>query len=125
MAIVSKSTEKILLGAGVLFIVATFITGRKVINVISDNAHLVNPINDNNIINQGVSKIVSDSTGGKSKNLGGYIYCLINSRSLICNSKRAALASVYDVDKLSDEQVDQLYDQQQDFLTNSDFVKPS
>jgi len=46
----------------------------------------INPVNDNNIINRGVSKVVTDLTDGKHKNLGSWLFCKFNPDAVTCRS---------------------------------------
>lgn len=39
-------------------------------------AQAVNPVNNNNVINQGVSTIVQDATGGHALSLGDWLFSL-------------------------------------------------
>ncbi len=124
MSLVSKGTEKIILYAiGALGLGGVYLV-YKGAGVVSDNINLVNPADETNIINQGVSSVVSSATGGKSKSLGSYLFCLFNPDSVTCNPRAAVVNQSIDTSTLSTQQIDQLYAQEKEFINSNDAVAP-
>lgn len=124
MALVSKSTEKIILIGLGIGAVALIIAGKKTADFVSENINTVNPVSDENFINQGVSSVVQSATDGESKDLGGFLFCLLNPRATVCNPKRAALNQSIDTKTLNDEQIDLIFEQEKEFIDNQDFITP-
>lgn len=76
MAVVSKQTEKVLLiVAGVAVVVVAFgvfKAGEKIKQIVTTD---LNPIDEDNLVNRGVSFIVESATDGQFDNLGKWFYC--------------------------------------------------
>ncbi len=71
----------LVIGAGVYFVNKT---SNKVTEIASEVGSAINPVNDENIINQGASKVVNDLTDGKSKDLGSWLFCAFNPDAISC-----------------------------------------
>lgn len=60
-------------------------TGKKTVTQARQDLQNINPVNDKNIINRGVSAVVSNATDGKHDNLGSWFYCLTHPNAPTCN----------------------------------------
>ena len=78
-----------MMGAGVLgyAIYKTSQGAEKVVDVISETGNAVNPVNENNIFNSGITTLVEDATDGRHSGggaLGSWIFCKLNPDAIAC-----------------------------------------
>lgn len=121
MTILSKGNEtKVLIGVGLIGVYTAYkIMGAKQ-SIKETVTKDLNPASDDNIVNKAVSSVVDRFTGGKHKSLGSALYCLFNSDEIVCNPEMAATARALDVgyyneDGTVNQQLYQLYMQEQEF----------
>lgn len=63
---------------------------QKITTAIDETVNAVNPVNDDNVINRGVTTIVENTTDGKYSGggaLGEWLFCVFNSNSVNCKDE--------------------------------------
>lgn len=125
MPLVSKGTEKIILGAVALGAVGLFLAARKGAQVVKENINLVNPASDENLAYRGVNAVGAAVSDDENFDLGKSLFCFFNPNAITCNPERALLNKSQDTSQLSDEQVSLLLEQEREFIENDEYIAPA
>lgn len=108
----------IIAGAYVIYKVSK--TGAQVVDVVTTD---LNPASADNIVNKGVSSVVESATDGEFKSLGSWLYCKLNPNSTLCKKEAYYLNKSMDTSELSGEQIDLLYEQEEEFLLDPEIYE--
>jgi len=78
LATIAKSNTGTVLAIGLMGAIAIYYAQKQAKEALSSVGDAVNPVNPDNIFNQGANSVVEVLTGDENQTLGGWLYDIIN-----------------------------------------------